>query len=168
MARRTRTYVAFDADTDMNYYKMMKMWKANDNLDFDFNNAHDLTTIREDSGEETIKRHLRERMANSKILVLLVGEATKTLKKYVPYEISIAEDAGLPIIIVNLNKKKSMDKDLCPTRLQDKLAIHIPFGMKIMQYAIDNWPTSHTNHKQKSDSGPYYYTDETYAKVGAD
>jgi hypothetical protein len=166
MARRTRTYVAFDADTDIRMYRLMQAWKANDGIDFDFNNAHDLTTIRPDSGEEAIKRSLHERMKNSKIFVLLVGENTKRLRKYVPWEIEIALKASLPMIVVNLNSERRMDSDLCPTLLQTELSIHIPYGIDIIQHALDNWPTSHRNHVLQGDSGPYFYKDATYTNLG--
>ena len=166
MARRTRTYVAFDADTDIHMYRLMQAWKANDGIDFDFLNAHELTTIRPDSGEDAIKRSLRERMKNSKIFVLLVGDNTKRLRKYVPYEIDLALEAGLPIIVVNLNDKRGIDRDLCPTKLHDELAIHIPFGQVIMQHALDNWPDSHSKQLADGKSGAFYYKDETYTKLG--
>lgn len=165
MARRTRTYVAFDADSDIHYYRLMQAWKANDGVEFDFNNAHDLTTIRPDSGEEAIKRSLRERMNNSKIFVLLVGEQTKYLRKYVPWEIEIAQKADLPIIVVNLNKKREMDAQLCPTALQGALAVHIPYGMDIMQYALDNWPASHARYRGEGKAGAFIYTAQTYDQL---
>lgn len=167
MARRTRTYVAFDADSDIRMYRLMQAWKANDGVDFDFNNAHDLTTIRPDSGEEAIKRSLRERMNNSKIFVLLVGEQTKHLRKYVPWEIEIAQKADLPMIVVNLNKKREMDSQLCPTSLQSALAIHIPYEMDVMQYALDNWPADHARYRSEGKAGAFVYTAQTYEKFDA-
>lgn len=166
MARRTRTYVAFDADTDIKMYRMMQAWHANDGIEFDFNNAHDLTTIRPDSGPEAIKASLRERMNNSKIFVLLVGENTRNLRLYVPYEIEIALKANLPIIIVNLNKNRRFDSTLCPNLIAEELAIHIPYELKPIQFAIDNWPEAHARHLQKGESGPYYYSDEVYRNNG--
>lgn len=165
MARRTRTYVAFDADSDIHYYRLMQAWKANDGIEFDFNNAHELTTIRETSGEEVIKASLRERMKNSKILVVLVGDNTKYLRKYVPWEIEIAMKADLPIIVVNLNGKKTSDSSLCPKLIQDELAIHIPFGIKIMQYALDHWPGRHSQLRSQGESGAYSYSADFYEKL---
>jgi len=55
MAYRNKTYVAFDADSDIKHYNTMKMWKANDNIDFDFHNAHELNNLRQNSTEDTIK-----------------------------------------------------------------------------------------------------------------
>lgn len=162
MARRTRTYVAFDADSDIRMYRLMQAWKANDGIDFDFNNAHDLTTIRPDSGEEAIKASLRERMRNSKNLVLLVGENTKYLRKYVPWEIEIAIKADLPLIVVNLNGKKQIDYDLCPKMLHAELAIHVSYGPDIMQLALDNWPTSHGQYRSQKKTGPFHYNESVY------
>ena len=164
MARRTRTYVAFDAGTDIHYYRLMQAWKANDGIEFDFNNAHELTTIRPDSGEEAIKASLRERMKNSKVLVVLVGNNTKNLRKYVPWEIEIAIKADLPIIVVNLNAKKERDDSLCPASVKDQLAIHIPFGVDIMQYALDYWPNNHTNDRSNGKSGAFHYNQSVYDK----
>ena len=47
MAYRNKTYVAFDGDRDIRYYHLMKAWKTNDNIDFDFHDVHDLNYTRD-------------------------------------------------------------------------------------------------------------------------
>ena len=91
MSYRNKTYVAFDGDEDMRAYRLMTAWKSNENIDFNFYNAHDLNSARDTSTEESIKSQLRERMANAKQLVLLVGEKTKNLRKFIPWEIELAK-----------------------------------------------------------------------------
>jgi hypothetical protein len=78
MAYRNKTYICFDGDTDMHWYRLMQAWKDNDDIDFNFHNAHDLNTARDSSQEESIKKQLRERFANSKLLIVLIGEKTLT------------------------------------------------------------------------------------------
>lgn len=102
MAYRNKTYVAFDGDNDIHYYRTMKMWKQNDKSDFNFFDAHDLNNARDTSSEDTIKRRLRERLSNSKVFVLLVGDGTRYLYKFVRWEIEQAVKLNLPIIVVNL------------------------------------------------------------------
>ena len=68
MAYRNKTYVCFDGDNDIRYYNLMKAWKQNDNTNFNFYDAHDINTALDSSTEETIKRRLRERLINSKVL----------------------------------------------------------------------------------------------------
>lgn len=162
MAYANKTYVCFDADTDILYYRLMTAWKENDKIEFNFHNAHEINNLRDGSSEETIKAKLRERLKNTKVLVVLIGANTKNLYKYVRWEIEWAIENDIPIIAVNLNKKKVMDDTLCPPILKDKLAIHIPFGQKIMDYALNNWPESYENHKKKGDTGAYTYKDSVY------
>jgi len=38
-------YVVFDGDEDKYAYAFMKGWKANNNVDFDFEDAHDLDSM---------------------------------------------------------------------------------------------------------------------------
>lgn len=165
MAYRNKTYVAFDGDKDIRYYNLMKAWKQSDRTDFNFYDAHDLNTARDSSQEESIKRQLRERMANSKVFVLLIGESTKNLTKFVKWEIELAIKKELPIICVNLNGEKSKDP-LCPKSLDDKLSIFIPFGSKIMQYALLNWPPLDASYRKEGKMGAYYFKQSVYDELG--
>ena len=65
MAYRNKTYISFDADSDIQYYYLMKAWKQNDNTSFDFYDAHDVNN-NYDKSEESIKAALQERFRNSK------------------------------------------------------------------------------------------------------
>ncbi|MDL2260799.1 TIR domain-containing protein [Methanimicrococcus sp. OttesenSCG-928-J09] len=165
MAYRNKTYVAFDGDNDIRSYNLMKAWKQNDNTEFNFYDAHDLNTARDSSSEETIKRKLRERMDNSKVFVLLIGENTKNLYRFVRWEIELALEKDLPIIAVNLNHSRSQDSR-CPPILKNELAIYIPYKSAIMQHALENWPNSHIQYRKEGKTGWYYYTDSVYKSLG--
>jgi len=165
MAYHNKVYVSMDADNDLHYYYLMKAWKQNDNIGFNFYDAHDINTIY-DKSEASIKAGLQERFRSSKAFVLLVGENTKFLYKYVRWEIEQAIKRDLPCIVVNLNGKRFCDKDFCPAIIRDHLAIHISYGAKILQYALENWPDSYQKHKGNGDSGPYYYPEAVYEKLG--
>ena len=166
MPYRNKTFVSFDGDTDMPYYRLMQAWKQHDGIDFNFHNAHDINTARDTSQESSIKAQLAERMRNSKIFVLLVGERTRYLTKFVQWEIEQAISRSLPIIAVNLNGQRHIDELRCPPTAQHTLAVHISFNAAIMQHALDNWPTSHENLSNEGKSGAYYYKDEIYTRLG--
>ena len=166
MAYRNKTYVCFDGDNDIHYYRMMTAWKANDNIDFNFYDAHDLHQCKDSSCEATIKRSLRDRMSNSKILLVLVGEKTKNLYKFVRWEIEIALSMGIPIIVANLNNKRNYDSDRCPPILDNELAIHVSFEKGIIQFAIDTWPANSVKHFAAGKRGPFYYEEEVYKRFG--
>ena len=84
MSYRNKTYVIFDGDKDMWAYAYMLGWHENEHIEFNFFNAHDINTITKSASEDTTKRKLRERIANTKQAVVLVGKSTKTLRHYPP------------------------------------------------------------------------------------
>jgi hypothetical protein len=163
MAYRNKTYIVFDGDEDMHYYRLMTAWKANDGFSLNFQNAHDLNTSRDSSQEESIKRQLRERFANSKLVIVLIGEKTRLLTKFVKWEMEIALKLGLPIVGVNLNGSRQCDAR-CPLTIKNELVIYVPFAHDPIEHAVDNWPKSFALYKSNGNTGPYHYTDETYRK----
>lgn len=165
MAYRNSTYIAFDGDNDMNYYRLMTAWSAHEGFEFEIKNAHDLNYARDDSQEESIKRQLRERFAASKLFIVLIGENTRYLTKFVRWEIETAIRLDLPIVAVNLNGSRGQDA-LCPPSLREALAIYVPFNEKIMTYAMKNWPINHWGYRKKGETGWFYYHDHFYKSLG--
>lgn len=166
MAYRNKIYVAFDADNDMRYYRLMQAWKQNDFSNFNFYDAHDLNNMRDWSGEETIKRKLRERLLSTKVFVLLVGSQTRFHYKFVKWEIEQALKLDLPIIVINLNGSRSLDKENCPPILRTELALHVSFNSKIIEKALSAWETLHTEYRRQGKTGDFYYESSVYQTLG--
>jgi Thoeris protein ThsB, TIR-like domain len=163
---RNKLYVAFDGDEDMNYYNTLRMWRDNENIDFNFADAHDLNIARDSSLTES-KERLRERMHNSKAMLMLVGARTKYIRGYIPWEIGFARYLDLPIIVANLNDKSRYDPYRCPSALeQGRGAIHISFEKNIIKYAIENWPEYHNSHMSEVLDDVWHYKDSTYTSLG--
>lgn len=163
---RNKTYVIFDADTDMYAYAFMKGWKVNDNVDFNFYDAHDLRPLRDWTSDQTIFSRLRERMCNAKQAIVLIGPYTKNLRKFVPWEIELAKAKQLPIVAVNLNGKREMDPDRCPASLREYPAVHVPFKMKIIKLALDSFPDEFARNFGSWNPVARLYDQQIYAGLG--
>jgi hypothetical protein len=166
MAYTNKTYVAFDADNDIHYYRLMQAWTKNDNTSFNFYDAHDLNNLMPWSTEETIKTKLAERLLSTKVFILLVGNNTKYLYKFVRWECEQAIKRRIPIIVVNLNGKRSMDSELCPPVVKEELAVHISFNQKIVEFAMAQWLFSNEVYRTQGKSGPFYYNESKYKELG--
>jgi hypothetical protein len=94
-------------------------------------------------------------------MIVLIGEKTRYLTKFVKWEMEVALSLDLPIIGVNLNGSRTRDTR-CPPIIHDELVVYVPFGHDIIEYAMDHWPDSHRSNKSKGLSGPYHYKDEVY------
>lgn len=165
MSYRNKTYVIFDADSDRWAYVFMNGWKSNENMNFNFHDAHDIGPLTDRASDDTIKARLRERFANAKQAIVLVGQNTKNLRKWVPWEIEISQKLDLPIVVVNLNGKRRMDQELCPAALRDWAAVHVEFKAKIIQFALDHFPDQYSGI-EASASSAYYYSDDIYTRLG--
>lgn len=166
MGYRNRTYVIFDGDNDMWAYRYVRGWKVQEHIDFDFHDAHDLgSEITDRASEETVKRRLRERFASAKQAIVLIGESTKNLYRFVRWELEVALDLDIPIIAVNLNGKRICDFERCPPIIRGECVVHVPFKAKAIKLALDNFPEEHAT-RRSHDSGPRWYTEEIYLKLG--
>jgi hypothetical protein len=163
MAYRNKTYVIFDGDNDMWAYGFMLGWKKNAHMEFDFFNAHDIGVITDRAAEETVKRTLRERLKNTKQAIVVIGNSTKNLYRFVRWEIETCLDLGIPIVSVNLNGARQMDPQLCPPILCGTCTVHVSFNAKIIQKALDDFCENFSSYKDKTD---LYYSDAVYKGLG--
>ncbi len=154
-------YVIFDGDNDKWAYAYMKGWKENRNIDFSYQDAHDLDNMTSRAQDEQyVKSNLRERMKQSTAVIVLVGEKTKNLYKYVKWELELALELGLPIIAANLNKTNGQDNDRCPATIRDKACVvHIPYTLEAIKHAMSDFATFFRglSKEQKSASNGYRY-----------
>jgi hypothetical protein len=165
MAYRNKTYTIFDGDNDMWAYAYMKGWKANRHIDFDFYDAHDIQRMPRAQDEAYVKAVLRQRLANTKQAVVLCGENTKNLYRFVRWEIETCLDRGIPIVVANLNKHRSFDEARCPRILDGAGAMHVAFGARIIKFALDNYAEDPKEYKTATN---WYYSDKIYRDLGYD
>ena len=166
MPYRNKVFVSFDGDNDIHYYRLMRAWKQNDNSSFNFFDAHDLNTALDTSSEATIKRRLSQRLSNTKVVVALIGTHTRYLYKFVRWELEQSIKRDIPIIAVNLNGWRKQDVNRCPPVIRDSLVIYVSYNSSIIQYALESWPSRYQKLRKQGETGPYYYTDQTYKRLG--
>ena len=65
---------------------------------------------------------------------------TKNIFNYVRLELELALELGLPIIVGNLITTNRKDNDRCPAIIRDACAIHIPYTLEALKYAMAHWP----------------------------
>jgi hypothetical protein len=181
MAYRNGTYVAFHADgnnipgkTDIDYYHLMRAWSAHPDDEFTMINSHDkASSVRDSSKRETLRRSLKERLANSKNMVLIIGETTRNDTDWVPFEIEQAVDTyEIPILIAYTAKICSVPvrvpsafSGYWPPALASRIkngtahTIHMPFRKDALMDAISQF--SHNNYPPCD-----FYSDDAYKAFG--
>ncbi|WP_244951335.1 TIR domain-containing protein [Serratia nevei] len=95
------SFLGAHATKDFVYYNTLRMWKGAD-ASFPFHNSHDTTyNVRDGSNWElTLRPRLRERLRNSKNIILFLSDRTinsRALREEIDYGINTL---GLPVIVI--------------------------------------------------------------------
>lgn len=171
MAYRNKTYVAF-ASEDIKSYYLMKAWRENDGIEFDFFDAHDINTALDTSQPETIRARLRERLANTKQCVVLISGTTKAKaaksSTFLYYEVEAISRRGLPVVFANLDGARTVQSGKLPTTLTEPYTISVSFGPSIIKYALDNFPETYAKNLKAGTPkiGPHHYNQSVYDQLG--
>ena len=180
MAYRNGTYIAFHAEgktdptaSDIKYYRMLKAWHENDGTDFRFVNSHEkVDAVKDSASRKKIMDSLRNRLDNSKNMVLIIGPTTKNDTDFVPFEIAYAIDTcKIPIIAAYTGYESILVpnalRNMWPKALADRIdagsakVIHIGFKRSLIDDAIGRYNLS------KLPGGPLaYYTKDHQIKMG--
>ncbi|EFF62518.1 conserved hypothetical protein [Turicibacter sanguinis PC909] len=159
MGYRNGIYVAFNGcgttnptESDIKYFNILKGWKENKKIDFSFVDSHQKTyKVLDSSTEKTLLSRLNERMANSKLMFLIVTDNTKNSSHIVDHEIIRAiEHDNIPIVVAYTDKEiiKSVSPEIkskLPKSLQKHIKnneckiLFIPFKMKAIKKAFQDF-----------------------------
>jgi hypothetical protein len=160
MAYRNGNYTAFyvtepfnasalgaHATKDFYYYNMLRAWKGSDSS-FPFIDSHDKTyNVRDNSDwETTLKPRLRERLRNSKNIVLFLSSNTansRALREEINYGIN---DQVLPIIVIypDYDTKESLLTNGSLKQAVKNLWDNLP----IFRDSMKNVPTIHVPYSK--------------------
>ena len=166
MAYRNKTFVSF-ASEDLTQYRMMTAWKRNEHIDFDFLDAHDLNVALDTSHPDTIRRRLRERLSNTKQVVLLVGDQTRAVaarpSRFLHYEVEVIKKLALPVVFANLNGSRFCSTARMPALLASQYSMSVSFQPKIIKYALDEFVPRCPG---AAETTPHFYKGHVYTRLG--
>jgi len=182
MAYRNGTYIAFHAagtnrpgQSDIDYYNLLKAWTAKSDDQFTMINSHEKScSVRDSSLRSTLRNSLLERLRNSKNMVLIIGETTRSDTDWVPFEIAKAVDVyGLPIIAAYtifakpIRSPKALSQywpQALSLRINNGTAnvIHIPFKKEALKDAVSQF----SHESPPVGKGLGIYADEAYSSFG--
>ncbi|WP_209282314.1 TIR domain-containing protein [Flavobacterium sp. XN-5] len=137
------------ATKDFVYYNMLRAWKGNDSS-FPFKNAHDTTySVRDSSDwETTLKPRIRERIRNSKNVILFLSSLTKSsgaIREEIDYAINSQQ---LPIIVVYPDFTEKSDIINCNLNVINKKITDLWDNLPIFRDSMKAVPIIHIPNKK--------------------
>lgn len=172
MTYRNGTYVAFHAnrtkqptESDIKYLNLMRAWKVRSDGNFKYIDSHaKQAAVRDTSKRATLETSLKNRLRDSKNMVLVIGQTTKEDTDWVPFEIRYAiDECEIPIIAAYPGRSRIDSpgnlRHLWPRALEIRIddgrarVIHIPFKHAPLAAAIPQF--SHVNYPKGGGLGRY-------------
>lgn len=164
MANRTGTYFAFDglghtnpALSDFKYYATVKSWAARKQVEFKYVDSHAKAgAVRDTSLRTTLEASIRQRLAASKNMVVILSDDTRKSGSMLSYEIEKAVDTyEIPLIIAYTGYNSILNPAVLHPRWPNALtsrinngtakAIHIPFKQTAILEAIGQFTVGANN-----------------------
>lgn len=181
MAYRNGTYIAFDGQgeadpskSDFKYYSVLQGWSAGKHFEFKYVDSHDKAySVRDTSKLTTLKASIRQRLANSKQMVVILSDNTRKSGSLLSYEIEQAVDIyEIPLIIAHTGYEGIFSGTALPERWPTALkmrienetarAIHIPFKQAAILDAIGQFSI----HDDPLSTGTHCYTRQAQIDMG--
>ncbi|WP_127904215.1 TIR domain-containing protein [Solirhodobacter olei] len=181
MANRTGTYFAFDdlgetdpTKSDFRYYATVQGWDTANHIEFHFVDSHEkASSVRDPSKLNTLKASIRQRLADSKNMVVIISPDTRRSGSLLSWEIEQAvDDYKIPLIVAYTRYtsiiRPANHFSLWPITLQQRVqngtveAIHIPFKKDALFDAIRRF----TVNGEKIGGPLVHYTREAQVNWG--
>ena len=143
------TNLGAHAAKDFVYYNLLRAWKGADSS-FPFNDSHAKNyNVRDGSDwEKTLKPRIRERLNNSKNIVLFLSSITKSsraIREEIVFGIS---SNGLPVIVVYPEFNEKSDIIVCGTNTIRKKVKDRWDKLPSFRNLMDDVPTLHVPNKK--------------------
>ena len=137
------------ATKDFVYYNMLRAWKGLDST-FPFNDSHNKNyNVRDSSDwETTLKPRIRERIRNSKNIILFLSSLTKSskaIREEIDYGIN---NQGLPVIVVYPEYGEKSDIINCLSETIRKQIIDLWDKLPLFRDSKHNVPILHIPNKK--------------------
>jgi len=137
------------ATRDFVYYSMLRAWKGSDST-FPFNDSHNKNyNVRDSSDwETTLKPRIRERLRNSKNIILFLSSLTKSsraIREEIDYGIN---NQGLPVIVVYPEYEEKSDIINCQSETFRKQITDLWDKLPLFRDSMHNVPTMHIPNKK--------------------
>lgn len=161
-----KIYVAFDGDNDIEYYNRLKEFKNQNGETYEFFDGYEFYPLLDKVNDDDLKQQVLQKVSQADIVIVLMGPTTKSMRRYIRWQVEGAINLGKPIIVVNENNIRAVDFDKCPALIKKALTLHISFNEVILECALENWPSMHQGYVAKEKKGMFKFPTEVYTHLG--
>lgn len=165
MTASKQVFFSLNHQVDKGLYRQLLQWLALNQVDIDPWTTEDLR--REDHMASSVdtQNDLIQKVANSDYVVLIVGETGIEPESQEFKVLNAAAWMKRPLIALNVNQLRDIDRGRFPSLIADQLVLHIPMEGQAIKHALESWRDEAFRVRTMGQIGPVHYTNEIYQLI---
>ncbi len=165
MNSEKRVFFSLNHDTDASLYRELLQWLNDSRIAID-----PWTTVdfeRSSFAEDDRQRQMEivDQVVNSDYVVVIVGDSSIDPESIDIQALNAAAWMKRPIIALNINQLKDIDRDHFPELMSDQLVLHLPMEGQVFKHALESWKDEAFRVRTMGQSGPVHYSHDIYALI---
>lgn len=165
MAILGKIYVIFDGVANSKAYDELKKFKQADGEKFDFYDGIEYLKELDKTNDDELKAKIQENMNQADCVLVLLSKNVKSMRRFIKWQIEYAVNQEKVLFSMNCNRIRSIDYDVTPTILKNKLSLYLPFDASALELGLMNWPKSFKEHLKQGEVKPYRYDKSVYEQL---
>lgn len=168
MAYTGKIYVIYDSQANAGAYAKLKEFKQSDGSNFDIYDGVKFLKSLDKVSDEELKDAIFANMDLADAVIVLLSKNVKSMRKFIKWQIEYAVNKKMVLMSMNCNRVRSLDYDVTPTILKNRLSLFLPYDEKALELALANWPESFASHVKNGDNSPVRYSMDVYYQLFAE
>lgn len=163
MQRIKRVFFSVDQERYRGIYRELLAWLNQNDAPVEPWTTQDLTREAASDAPDIEHNRLVDHIVNSDYVMLLVGESSMDPEGLETKALNTAAWLKRPIVALNLNQSRSVDREHFPSLIDEQLVLHIPMEGQVIRHALETWRDEAFKLRSMGHGGPVHYPSEIYS-----
>lgn len=165
MTASKQVFFSLNHQVDKGLYRQLLHWLALNQVEVDPWTTEDLERQGHFGASNDAQNELIQKVANSDYILLIVGETGIEPESPEFKVLNAAAWMKRPIIALNVNQLRDIDRARFPSLIADQLILHIPMEGQAIRHALESWRDEAFRVRTMGQIGPVHYTNEIYQLI---
>lgn len=165
MNQEKRVFFSLNHDRDAALYRELLQWLTLNGIAINPWTTIDFERDNRSEDERQRQTQIVDQVVNSDYAVVIVGDSPIDPESVDIQALNAASWMKRPIIALNVNQLKDIDRDHFPQLMADQLVLHLPMEGQVFKHALESWKDEAFRVRTMGQSGPVHYSHDIYALI---
>ncbi len=162
MNSEKRVFFSLNHEADTALYQELLQWLHLNDVAINPWTSADFPDTSRDTGGRQQQTDLVDNVVNSDYVVVIVGDSPIDPESTDIQALNAAAWMKRPIIALNINQIKDIDREHFPELMSEQLVLHLPMEGQVFKHALESWKDEAFRVRTMGQTGPVHYSRDIY------